>query len=175
MNEENQPLEQLPESDDAPSARRTEKLSPEILGETTYDVSEEAKAALERFEREQRDGGTPQRIANSVKLRIELKGVATPMALTVKDDLTIGRRDPTKDTSPGLDLTPHGAYQMGISRNHAILRITDEILHVVDLGSRNGTYLNGRKVNSESPAPLRDGDELRLGKIVMRIYFQTIT
>lgn len=174
MSEDNETRDHIPENNENPSARKTENLTSEILNETTYDVTEDAKVALERFQREEREAGEPTKIPHSVTLRIEIKTVDTPMALTVEDDLIIGRRDPTKDSSPGLDLTPHGAYQMGISRNHAVLRIIDHILHVVDLGSRNGTYVNGRKVHPEKPLLLRDGDELRLGKIVMRVFFQTI-
>ena len=39
-----------------------------------------------------------------------------------------------------------------------------------DLGSRNGTYLNGRKV--EGPSVLRDGDRIRLGPFTLRLHEQ---
>jgi pSer/pThr/pTyr-binding forkhead associated (FHA) protein len=41
---------------------------------------------------------------------------------------------------------------------------------VEDLGSKNGTYLHGERL--ESPARLQDGDELRLGSI--RIKFRVV-
>lgn len=46
------------------------------------------------------------------------------------------------------------------SREHAVLRIEGERWFVVDLGSRNGTYLNGRRVNN---AALRPMDRLKFG------------
>lgn len=36
-----------------------------------------------------------------------------------------------------------------------------------DLGSTNGTYVNGRRVNA--PTPLRKGDNIQVGKTVMEV------
>ena len=52
-----------------------------------------------------------------------------------------------------------------VSRRHAEVRpIDEESYKVVDLGSANGTHVNGQQVDQ---APLRPGDHLRLGKTVM--------
>lgn len=45
-----------------------------------------------------------------------------------------------------------------LSRRHAELRVEDGLLYVKDLGSANGTYLNGKKITE---ARVRRGDELR--------------
>jgi len=49
-----------------------------------------------------------------------------------------------------------------LSRKHAELEPVDEALIVRDLGSANGTYVNGEKVEK---ALLKDGDVLQFGKI----------
>jgi len=50
-----------------------------------------------------------------------------------------------------------------ISRNHAILQRTENgIFCLIDLGSRNGTFINGRRVGI--PIILRDGDTITFGK-----------
>ena len=41
-------------------------------------------------------------------------------------------------------------------------------VEVVDLGSRNGTFVNGQRVEQ---APLRDGDEIRFGQAVVRLRY----
>jgi signal transduction histidine kinase len=52
-----------------------------------------------------------------------------------------------------------------VSRRHAEVRPADDgAYRIVDLGSANGTFLNGETVDQ---APLRTGDQLRLGKTVM--------
>jgi pSer/pThr/pTyr-binding forkhead associated (FHA) protein len=67
--------------------------------------------------------------------------------------VTIGRRD-------GLDLSLE--WDPGVSRLHAELQLTGGEWTVADDGlSRNGTYLNGRRVTER--ARLRDGDVLAIG------------
>jgi len=51
-----------------------------------------------------------------------------------------------------------------VSRKHAELRQVDDGYRLVDLGSANGTYLNGKAVDQ---VPLRSGDQLRLGQTVI--------
>jgi pSer/pThr/pTyr-binding forkhead associated (FHA) protein len=45
-----------------------------------------------------------------------------------------------------------------ISRHHCIIRTSADEVLLVDLGSRNGTYLNGQRVLSQ--AALHSGDEI---------------
>ena len=49
-----------------------------------------------------------------------------------------------------------------VSRVHAVLEKLGNAWSVRDVGSRNGTYLNGEKIAAERV--LRSGDELRIGK-----------
>jgi pSer/pThr/pTyr-binding forkhead associated (FHA) protein len=49
-----------------------------------------------------------------------------------------------------------------VSRLHAVLENLGFAWSVRDVGSRNGTYLNGEKISAEQV--LRSGDELRVGK-----------
>lgn len=51
-----------------------------------------------------------------------------------------------------------------VSRRHAEIRLDDERYRIVDLGSANGTFVNGRLIDQ---APLRSGDRLQLGQTVM--------
>jgi pSer/pThr/pTyr-binding forkhead associated (FHA) protein len=48
-----------------------------------------------------------------------------------------------------------------ISRHHCIIRVGPDEVSVVDLGSSNGTFINGQRVRSQ--AVLRGGDQLQLG------------
>lgn len=50
-----------------------------------------------------------------------------------------------------------------ISRHHARILLAEGQVLLEDLGSKNGTLLNGAKI--ERSVPLQDGDEIRLGSI----------
>ncbi|HET7294418.1 MAG TPA: FHA domain-containing protein [Vicinamibacteria bacterium] len=52
----------------------------------------------------------------------------------------------------------------GVSRRHARLRVTDKRIVLEDLGSKNGTYVQGVRVGS--PVVLSDGDHIRLGSML---------
>jgi len=53
----------------------------------------------------------------------------------------------------------------GVSRRHACIRVEGHQASVEDLGSKNGTFLNGQPVSK--PVPLVDGDQIRLGTVVI--------
>jgi eukaryotic-like serine/threonine-protein kinase len=74
-----------------------------------------------------------------------------------------------------------------ISRHHCVFDIDPPIVRVRDLGSVNGTYINGLKIGSRAitqtpeevavdtfPAwDLQDGDEVRVGRLVLRVAIDT--
>jgi pSer/pThr/pTyr-binding forkhead associated (FHA) protein len=86
-------------------------------------------------------------------------------------EIVLGRTDEKTHIYPDVDLTSYAAIENGVSRTHAAIRRTDSGVTLVDLGSANGTYLNGKAIKAYQPHILRDGDELRFGKLVSRIYF----
>ncbi len=108
----------------------------------------------------------------SMILRLEVDGAGTPILVYPKDETSLGRRDPAGGTMPDVDLTSYAAYRMGVSRRHAILMLKSRHLQIVDLGSSNGTMVNGVKLAPHQPRPLRDGDMLSLGKMGLRVIFQ---
>jgi len=53
----------------------------------------------------------------------------------------------------------------GVSRRHAAISRSGNRIVIHDLGSTNGTYVNGRRLDGPAPWPLHDGDRLRLGSV----------
>lgn len=70
---------------------------------------------------------------------------------------------------PDLELTPYGAVEMGVSRQHALLRPTPSKLLIHDLGSANGTYLNAKKLTANAATEVCDGDILTFGKLRFKV------
>ena len=53
----------------------------------------------------------------------------------------------------------------GISRRHAVIRVDGDEATIEDLGSKNGTFLGDRRL--DSPARLTDGAVIRLGSVAL--------
>lgn len=77
----------------------------------------------------------------------------------------IGRRDPRQAHYPELDLAEH---DRGIaSRNHATIQRDGDFYTLTDLGSTNGTRINGVLVAARVPQRLRQGDRIQVGEVEM--------
>ena len=61
----------------------------------------------------------------------------------------------------------------GVSRHHARILVSHGNATLEDLGSKNGTRINGHRITS--PAPLADGDEIRLGAISLTFRVASLT
>ncbi|MBN1121837.1 MAG: GAF domain-containing protein [Anaerolineae bacterium] len=109
---------------------------------------------------EQSEGKTTGLLFN---WRIRLSRISDPgewieLDLTEEAILGIGEGSPVARTLQRFD-----GEQKGVSRQHAILRASGTELSVVDLGSTNGTTVNGELIKPDLPHPLEDGDRLSLG------------
>lgn len=153
---------------------------------TTLIVGELSVIGTKQFQKKQEEGQAPapepdavavnsagaERFESTMVLRLEVEGGATPILVYPKTETTLGRRDPATGSAPDVDFTAYAAYRLGVSRQHAILQLKENRLDVYDLGSSNGTSINGLKLAPRQPHPLRDGDQLALGRMYMRVIFQ---
>ncbi|MCB8942842.1 MAG: GAF domain-containing protein [Ardenticatenaceae bacterium] len=92
------------------------------------------------------------------------------IALELNDEVILGR---SVDEPNIIDLTPFGAGQEGVSRNHLILRPAPTNLFAIDIGSTNGSMRNGRSIGVNTPYPLSDGDMLTLGALQLLIHIDS--
>jgi predicted component of type VI protein secretion system len=85
------------------------------------------------------------------------EGPGTGAQHPIEEAVTIGR-----DQSADLQLR-----DKAVSRRHATVRVEGETAVVEDLGSRNGTYVNGERVDDAHR--LREGDAVQVGATVLEI------
>lgn len=106
-------------------------------------------------------------------LHLEVGEGTKPIIVGVKDVVLFGRRDAAMGTQPDVDLTPFAGYRMGVSRRHAEIKpeAEGERLNLYDLGSSNGTFLNGDRLISYRAYLLRDSDEIRFGQLAVKVRF----
>jgi hypothetical protein len=103
-----------------------------------------------------------------VSLNIIVSGDIIPL-YSQSDETTLGRISEGQPIIPDVDLTPYKAYEAGVSRMHASIRFIDEQVTITDLGSANGTRINGMKISSHIPHPIKHGDILTLGKFKIQV------
>jgi pSer/pThr/pTyr-binding forkhead associated (FHA) protein len=91
------------------------------------------------------------------------------LALPTDGEAVLGRLDATRGVFPNIDLTPEGGLEGGVSRRHTRIHKQKAQCFIEDLGSANGTFLNGQRLTPYLPHPLHDSDELQLGRVRIRV------
>jgi CheY-like chemotaxis protein len=104
-------------------------------------------------------------------IELRVVGTASTLQVQVHENMIIGRADPQKSIIPAVDLSPHNGQGQGVSRQHASILVKDNRIFIKDLGSVNGTRLNGSLLAPQSEYRLRHGDELAIGQIKLQVRF----
>jgi FHA domain len=87
----------------------------------------------------------------------------------------IGRWDPETGSFPEVDLDADDP-EAKISRKHALLRIDGGKITIEDIGSLNGTYVNRQpRLSPGSPAEIKSGDEVIIGKTFLKLVVEPIS
>jgi sigma-B regulation protein RsbU (phosphoserine phosphatase) len=97
---------------------------------------------------------TPQNLARELVVR-DLEGKTITVSLN-RDRIMLGRSTTCELCYPD---------DAGLSRQHMALVRTGNDWRVEDLGSKNGTLLNGRRL--ETPSPFRSGDRIAAGHLII--------
>jgi len=138
---------------------------------TTHNITDEeiADGLSERAPRPE----PPSSPTNSwISLHLMDSGKILPLA--TRNEFTLGRLSEGQPIMPDIDLTPYQAYASGVSRLHAVVKRDSGRIFVMDLGSSNGTYLNGRRLNPHIEEDLKHGDVVALGKLKIQVLLRNI-
>lgn len=118
----------------------------------------------------ERQAGVASPSSNPIILYV--RGNDDPIAVERYGTLVIGRIGEASNEKTDIDLTEFGAKEMGVSRHHVTLNAAGNPPIVYDMGSANGTFINGQRLNPKQPYPLQSGDEIRLGHLILQIYYK---
>jgi hypothetical protein len=91
------------------------------------------------------------------------------LPLSSRNDYTLGRVSEGQPVMPDIDLTPYNAYANGVSRLHAMIHRDGRRVVIMDLGSANGSYVNGKRLTPNTERLLNHGDVIVLGKLKFQI------
>lgn len=91
------------------------------------------------------------------------------LEILLSRSICLGRLDPASSNFPEIDLTEEGTVSKSVSRRHARIFKHEDVVVVEDLGSVNGTFINGRRLVPYLPENLETGDTLQLGRLVLGV------
>jgi pSer/pThr/pTyr-binding forkhead associated (FHA) protein len=105
--------------------------------------------------------------------RIALKNLklGSTLFFTLDDSLLLGRECSSIVEIPYIDLEPYNAFQLGVSRRHALLKLEEEQVFVIDTNSSNGVWLNQDLLRPNIKYAVLHGDTIRLGELTLQIGF----
>lgn len=84
-----------------------------------------------------------------------------------RGEVMIGRSDPVVGFTPDIDLREEGEAAQVVARRHAKIIARGGRHYLEDMGSTNGTKLNGVRIRIGGTSPLNPGDHLWLGGCVL--------
>jgi hypothetical protein len=149
----------LPDSRSTLFRRPTRLLSPHVV---SYDAAPTATAPAERADRV---------ALQASQIAIFIREVDEPFVIRLAADLIMGRYGgPNEAAPPMIDFAPFDAYGLGVSRQHAMLRRLGPDVGIVDLGSTNGTWINGVQIRPHETVLIRSGDRVALARLILRIF-----
>ena len=97
--------------------------------------------------------------------RLVADGNVEEFYLNREGETLVGRIDPVTGIRPDVDLTNLDG-QRSVSRRHAkVIRSEGEFQVIEEIGTMNGTFVNGKRIATGSPMTLHDGDRLRFGLV----------
>jgi pSer/pThr/pTyr-binding forkhead associated (FHA) protein len=109
---------------------------------------------------------TPPAPAAATSPRLIIQSDNAVVDLRGKSEALVGREDPVSNVYPDVDMTPHNGEEGGVSRIHAKILINGNQYMLEDQNSTNSTFVNRQKLAPKTPTPIKDGDELRFGRVV---------
>jgi pSer/pThr/pTyr-binding forkhead associated (FHA) protein len=102
-------------------------------------------------------------------VRLKIGEQAREVEASLSKAVHLGRLDPTSDVFPEVDLTNDNGLEKGVSRRHARILKREGTVVVEDLGSINGTFINGKRLAPYLPEVLNSNDQLQLGKLLIEV------
>lgn len=133
-----------------------------ISGLNTSELLQKLEGVVGQSEKPAKTGDSPQ-------VALILVDSDTAFELSGKNEYTLGRVTEGQAGLPDVDLSTYEAYAQGVSRQHAIIRISDDQVIILDLNSSNGTRINGQKVIPHVDYFIHDGDIVALGKLRIQV------
>ncbi len=118
---------------------------------------------------EEPDAPAPFQGTGPLTIRLKIGEKKRMVEIPLNKAVHLGRLDPASDVFPEIDLTNDGGLEKGVSRRHARILKREGTVVIEDLGSINGTFINGKRLAPYLPETLTDGDNLQIGRLLINV------
>jgi hypothetical protein len=151
--------------------RRAEQRAQEALSELER-LKVAAPAAKPAPAREKMVEPAPAAPAAPPQENLGLRHVSSGQILLLdpeRNEFLVGRPDPVTGTQPELNLGPFDVNRT-LSRRHAKIFKAGSLYSIrEEVGTSNGTFINGERIKTGSVVPLKPRDRLRFGSIEVEL------
>ena len=145
-------------------------LLPSELNTTQQmDMSHQALGVGNRLE-----PGPAQATMTDNWITLHLLDTGEVMPLGERNEFTLGRASSGQPVLPDVDLAPYQAYTHGVSRLHAVIKRRVHDISLMDLESANGTFVNGKRLETNEEHTLANGDVVALGGLKIQVLLKTV-
>jgi hypothetical protein len=168
----NDPDDQVdPQSSDASPDNNSEDYLDSLIRKPDTAILPN-KNILRRFSSPIQISGDTSSLSQMHEIILVIRGMVERIEMKAEKPITLGRSDMRTRFVPDIDLTPYGALERGVSREHAQLHLEGDHLFITDLESTNGTFIGSKRLEPRVPAQIHKGDELLLGRLAVQILFR---
>ncbi len=130
------------------------------------------KHILRRFSSPIQIPGDTSSLSEMHEIILVIRGMVERVEIKADKPIILGRSDMRTRFVPDIDLTPYGALERGVSREHAQLHLEGDYLYITDLESTNGTFIADKRLEPRVPTQIRKGDDLLFGRLSVQILFR---
>ena len=153
-----------------PEAQRCAQCGVSLIGNTTTMKVNDAQ--VEQVLGDLSYTPPAHREAVAEGLVFYIAGEVQPVIVRGRDEVILGRHVEEGQVPPDVvDLGTYHGHLLGVSRRHARVKLSGEECLLEDLSSTNGTWLNEKRLNANTPYILNNGDQIRLGQLILFVYY----
>jgi pSer/pThr/pTyr-binding forkhead associated (FHA) protein len=144
---------------------RTEENSDGLVLENTYEFDRQKLLAhTDKLS----IGSLLAKQSKPVYLEVDGKQIELPSQSTV----VVGRRVTDESSEqPDVALNAFDAAEKGVSRRHARITRYSNLICISDMGSSNGTFVNGQRLVNNDTRILHNGDEIQFSFLKVKVQF----
>jgi len=105
-------------------------------------------------------------------ITFDIDGTEAPITFTNRREIIVGRTDPNSNQHPDIDVSGLPINFSSISRRHLRIIFSNGTWYAEDMGSRNGSWLNGKLLLAHQRYQVRNQDKFQIGTVNFSVSYR---